>query len=367
MTNSAAGNVTLILASTATGISAYSGTIGNGAGTLNLLLSGPRLRRTSDRSRHLHRQRFRGGKRRPLSSLILANSGALLGATLINGNSMIFDQLVSAQRLHDQRSQRREHLDPLQQRNPGRKTAGRPAHQRKQPEYDLCRYDRRWHWQRAGGSFTKVGSGTLTLTGFGTCTGGTFIDGSELCPDSPVAIPGNITFGSSALQYDANDANGLSGSIFNSSGPIAIDANGQQVILGTTFDSSNIGRLTKLGAARCTSPSAMPTAGRRLFRRHAQRGRSRHNSLGQHHHVRRRHVAVFQHRRLLQFPLWHRQQQRPHRHRHQWQQRLVRQRVERLQLGRPREDRAGTLVLDANNVYGGTTTVAAEYCKWGPR
>ncbi len=88
----------------------------------------------------------------------------------------------------------------------------------------------------------------MTLTGLGTYTGGTFINGGELCPDSPVAIPGNITFGGGALQYDANNQTDYSGSIFNSSGPIAIDTNGQQVFFGTTLDSSNIGGLTKLGA-----------------------------------------------------------------------------------------------------------------------
>ncbi len=88
----------------------------------------------------------------------------------------------------------------------------------------------------------------MTLTGLGLYTGGTFINGGELCPDSPVAIPDTITFGGGALQYDANNNTDYSGSIFNSSGPIAIDTNGQQISFGTTLDSSNVGGLTKLGA-----------------------------------------------------------------------------------------------------------------------
>ena len=100
----------------------------------------------------------------------------------------------------------------------------------------------------AGGSLIKVGNGTLTLSGLGTYTGGTFINGGELCPDSPVAIPNTITFGGGALQYDANNQTDYSGSIFNSSGPIAIDTNGQQISFGTTLDSSNVGGLNKIGA-----------------------------------------------------------------------------------------------------------------------
>ncbi len=67
VTSSAVGNVTLILASTATGISTYSGTIGNGAGTVNLLLSG-----TQGSGEFLTAvntftgSAFRGGKRRQI-------------------------------------------------------------------------------------------------------------------------------------------------------------------------------------------------------------------------------------------------------------------------------------------------------------
>ncbi len=90
-----AGSPTLTISSTATGISTYGGTIGNGAGTVSLLLSG-----TQGSGEFLTGvNTFTGSasvaaNAGQYSSLILANSGALLDATLISGNGVVFDKSV---------------------------------------------------------------------------------------------------------------------------------------------------------------------------------------------------------------------------------------------------------------------------------
>ena len=97
VTSSVAGNATLTVTSTATGISTYSGTIGNGAGALSLLLTG-----TQGSGEFLTGvNTFTGSvsvaaNAGHFSSLILANSGALLGPTLTSGNGVVFDQSVAS-------------------------------------------------------------------------------------------------------------------------------------------------------------------------------------------------------------------------------------------------------------------------------
>jgi fibronectin-binding autotransporter adhesin len=250
VSNSGSGSsATLTLTSTAVGISTFSGTIGNGAGTVSLLLSG-----TSSSGEYLSGvNTFTGsasvaantGK---YSSLILANSGALLGATLINANGVIFDKSVNPSAFTigglaggstltlacTNSSPKRPVALSVGANNQSTTFSGTITHLT----------------GLTGGTLTKVGNGTLTLTGANGYNGATFFNGGELCPDSQNAIPGHITFGGGALQYDTDGINttDYSGNIFNSSGPIAIDTNSQLIYFRTTLDSSNTGGLTKLGA-----------------------------------------------------------------------------------------------------------------------
>ena len=252
VTNSAATNSTLTLNSTATGISTFSGTITNGAGAVSLLLAG--VQNSGEFLTGVNTftgsvsVAINGGH---FSSLVLANSGALLGATLISGNGVIFDQSVASNAftigglggssiltLSNNGSGPAKHPIALSvgANNQNTTFTGSIAN---------------GTGLGAGGSLTKVGSGTLTLGGVGTYSGGTFINSGELAPDNSLSIPGTITFGGGALQFTVNNLNSptdYSGSIFNSSGPIAIDTNSLAIFFATPLDSSNTGGLKKLGA-----------------------------------------------------------------------------------------------------------------------
>ena len=68
------------------------------------------------------------------------------------------------------------------------------------------------------GGLTKLGSGTLTLTGNNTYTGGTFLNGGTLALGSQAAIPSssNVTFGGGTLQFTGSNSGDYSGRIKNS-------------------------------------------------------------------------------------------------------------------------------------------------------
>ncbi|HWQ25584.1 MAG TPA: filamentous hemagglutinin N-terminal domain-containing protein, partial [Chlorobaculum sp.] len=102
----------------------------------------------------------------------------------------------------------------------------------------------------SGGSFTKMGSGTLTLTGTNTYDGGTNINGGTLSLGSAGAIgtTGTISFGGGTLQYSASNTTDYSARFSTAAGQLySIDTNSQSVTLSSALNSSG-GTLTKLGA-----------------------------------------------------------------------------------------------------------------------
>ncbi len=254
VTNSAAFGATLTLNSTATGISTFSGTITNGAGPLSLLLTG-----TQGSGEFLSGvNTFTGSVTVTLNnshyaSLILANSGALLGPTLIDGNGLVFDKSVTSNAFTIGGLGGGGSLLTLA--NNGTGAAKHPVALSVGANNQNSTFTgvlANGTGLGAGGSLTKIGSGTLTLSGgANSYGGGTFINGGELAPDSFQSIPGLITFGGGALKFTVNNPNILvdySGSIFNSTGPVAIDTNGIAINFANPLDSSNVGGFAKLGA-----------------------------------------------------------------------------------------------------------------------
>ncbi|NTW52672.1 MAG: filamentous hemagglutinin N-terminal domain-containing protein, partial [Chlorobiaceae bacterium] len=106
----------------------------------------------------------------------------------------------------------------------------------------------------SGGSFTKMGSGILTLTGTNTYDGGTNINGGTLSLGSAGAIgtTGAISFGGGTLQYSASNTTDYSARFSTAAGQLySIDTNSQSVTLSSALNSSG-GSLTKLGSGTLT-------------------------------------------------------------------------------------------------------------------
>ena len=105
------------------------------------------------------------------------------------------------------------------------------------------------------GGLTKVGAGTLTLSGANTYFGGTTINGGTLAVSADNDLgagTANLAFGGGILQYLAGFTSNRAVTL--SLGGGTFDTNGNSATLGGTL--SGIGRLTKIGAGTLTLSGA---------------------------------------------------------------------------------------------------------------
>lgn len=104
------------------------------------------------------------------------------------------------------------------------------------------------------GLFTKLGSGTLTLSGNNTNSGGVAVNAGVLALGSANALgsTGTISFNGGTLQYSASNTTDYSGRFSTAANQqFLIDTNGRSVTLGSTLASEN-GQLVKLGTGTLT-------------------------------------------------------------------------------------------------------------------
>jgi autotransporter-associated beta strand protein len=240
VTDSASGsNVTLTLAAPKNSATTFSGTIQNGAGIVNMAFEGNFISSIVLSGVNT----FTGSATLGLGTVILTNSGALLDATLnapAGSTMVVFSPSVvphaftlgglsgaASLALADSAS------------NPLALTIG-GNNQNSIYTGALS----------GSGSITKVGTGTLTLGGSNSYTGGTTINSGELSLANSAAMPptGNIVFAGGALQFTASNTADYSSQITSSTTPIALDTNGQLVTLNGGLAASNTAGLTKLGA-----------------------------------------------------------------------------------------------------------------------
>jgi autotransporter-associated beta strand protein len=108
------------------------------------------------------------------------------------------------------------------------------------------------------GLFSKNGTGTQTLSGANTYTGGTRLNAGVISIGNANGLgsSGNITFVGGGLQYGAAITTDLSNRIKNSTGAVLIDTNGNTVTFSNALDSSNSGGLTKNGTGTLTLSAA---------------------------------------------------------------------------------------------------------------
>jgi fibronectin-binding autotransporter adhesin len=114
-----------------------------------------------------------------------------------------------------------------------------------------------------GSSLTKLGSGTLTLTGANTLTGDININAGTLNAGSSGALgsSGTIGFGGGTLQYSAANQTDYS-SRFSAAGsqPWSVDTNGQSVTYASALTGTG-SSLTKLGTGTLTLSGANTYSG----------------------------------------------------------------------------------------------------------
>jgi autotransporter-associated beta strand protein len=106
----------------------------------------------------------------------------------------------------------------------------------------------------SGGSLTKAGTGTLTLSGNNTYNGTTTLSAGtiQIGHANGLGSGGNITFSGGGLKYGTTVTTDLSSRIKNSGSAIRVDTNGESVTWGTAVDSTNSGGLTKNGTGTLT-------------------------------------------------------------------------------------------------------------------
>ncbi|CAN5570880.1 hypothetical protein BH09VER1_BH09VER1_31160 [soil metagenome] len=104
----------------------------------------------------------------------------------------------------------------------------------------------------------KVGTTTVTLSGSNSYTGVTNLSAGILTISGTNALAGggNITFTSGTLQYSAGNQVDYASRIKNSTSAVAIDTGGQNVLFSGTIDSSNAAGLTKSGTGTLTLSAA---------------------------------------------------------------------------------------------------------------
>lgn len=108
----------------------------------------------------------------------------------------------------------------------------------------------------------KIGSGTLTLTGSSSYTGGTQLNAGVIALGNAAALgaSGTISFGGGTLQFSGSNTTDYASRIFSSGSAVRLDTNGHNVTFGA-LGSSNTGGLAKLGGGTLTMIGASSYSG----------------------------------------------------------------------------------------------------------